>query len=112
MVYHRGRVSLPAPDAQDSMIGVTLDNKYTVLRTIGRGGMGVVYEAEHAGLGIKVAIKLMLEKYTTDSEAMARFTREAHAASRIGSPHIIQVLDVSTTPDGRAFVVMELLQGK
>ncbi|MDX2088430.1 MAG: serine/threonine-protein kinase [Kofleriaceae bacterium] len=100
------------PQAEDSLIGVTLDNKYRVTRVIGRGGMGVVYEAEHAALGNRVAIKLMLEKYNNDTEAMTRFTREAHAATRIGNPHIIQVLDISHAPDGRAFVVMELLDGQ
>ncbi|HVK88041.1 MAG TPA: serine/threonine-protein kinase [Kofleriaceae bacterium] len=100
-----------ALQAEDSLIGVTLDNKYRITRVLGRGGMGVVYEAEHAALGNRVAIKLVLEKYSDDAEAMARFTREAHAATRIGNPHIIQVLDISTAPDGRAFVVMELLEG-
>jgi serine/threonine-protein kinase len=113
MVYIQRSVSQAAlPQAEDSLIGVTLDNKYHVTRVIGRGGMGVVYEAEHAALGNRVAIKLMLEKYNNDTEAMTRFTREAHAATRIGNPHIIQVLDISTAPDGRAFVVMELLEGQ
>ncbi|MBA3454556.1 MAG: protein kinase [Deltaproteobacteria bacterium] len=99
------------PQAESSLIGLALDNKFKILRLIGRGGMGEVFEAEHVGLGKRVAIKLMLEKYSGDGEAIARFTREAHAASRIGNPHIIDVSDIGTAPDGRAFVVMELLQG-
>jgi len=97
--------------AGDSLIGYVLADKYRVLHQIGRGGMGVVYEAEHVQLGKRVAIKLMLEKYRDDSEAIARFQREAYAASRIGNPHIIDVVDIGTAPDGRAFVVMELLSG-
>ena len=97
--------------AGDSLIGYVLADKYRVLRQIGRGGMGVVYEAEHVQLGKRVAIKLMLEKYRDDSEAIVRFQREAYAASRIGNPHIIDVVDLGTAPDGRAFVVMELLNG-
>jgi eukaryotic-like serine/threonine-protein kinase len=97
--------------AGDSLIGYVLADKYRVLRQIGRGGMGVVYEAEHVQLGKRVAIKLMLEKYRDDSEAIVRFQREAYSASRIGNPHIIDVVDIGTAPDGRAFVVMELLNG-
>ncbi len=110
MVYIQLRVHQGA-QAESSLIGISLDNKFKILRLIGRGGMGEVFEAEHVGLGKRVAIKLMLEKYSGDGEAIARFTREAHAASRIGNPHIIDVSDIGTAPDGRAFVVMELLQG-
>ncbi len=102
---------MQASAAEDSLIGLALDNKYRIVRVIGQGGMGVVYEAEHTTLGKRVAIKLMLEKYTGDSEAVARFSREALAASRIGNPHIIDVMDIGTAPDGRSFVVMELLEG-
>ena len=103
---------MQAAVAEDSLIGQALDNKYRIVRVIGQGGMGVVYEAEHTTLGKRVAIKLMLEKYTGDSEAVARFTREALAASRIGNPHIIDVMDIGTAPDGRSYVVMELLNGR
>src|SRR5688572_9439836 len=73
--------------------------------------MGIVFEAEHVDLGKRVAIKLMLEKYAQDGEATARLHREARAASRIGNPHIIDVIDTGTT-NGRPFVVMELLSGQ
>ncbi|MGN6107276.1 MAG: serine/threonine-protein kinase, partial [Kofleriaceae bacterium] len=102
---------MQAASAEDSLIGFVLADKYRVVRQIGRGGMGVVYEAEHVALGKRVAIKLMLEKYADDAEAIARFQREALAASRIGNPHIIDVSDIGTAPDGRSFVVMELLTG-
>jgi serine/threonine-protein kinase len=94
-----------------SLAGVTLGDKYKIVRQIGRGGMGVVYEAEHLGLGKRVAVKLMLEKYAADSDATSRFKREALAASRIGNPHIIDIADIGVAPDGRAYVVMELLTG-
>jgi eukaryotic-like serine/threonine-protein kinase len=96
---------------EEPLINAILGGKYRVIRPIGRGGMGAVYEAEHIQLGKRVAIKLMLDKYTHDAEAMARFHREALAASRIGNPHIIDVKDLGTTDDGRPFVVMELLNG-
>jgi serine/threonine-protein kinase len=98
-----------AAAATASIIGVVLADKYRVIREIGRGGMGVVYECEHTTLGKRVAVKLMLEKYSDDTEAMARFQREALAASKIGNPHIIDVNDIGVAPDGRSFVVMELL---
>ena len=100
------------PSASSSLIGQTFDNKFRIIRLIGRGGMGEVFEAEHAQLGKRVAVKLMLEKYNGDREAIARFTREALAAGRIGDPHIIDVMDIGTAPDGRAYVVMELLVGQ
>jgi eukaryotic-like serine/threonine-protein kinase len=95
-----------------SLIGVALEERYQILREIGRGGMGIVYEAEHTGLGKRVAIKVMLDKYANDDEAIARFKREALAASRIGNPHIIDVAHIGATPDGRPFVAMELLDGE
>ncbi len=100
------------PSASSSLIGQTFDNKFRIIRLIGRGGMGEVFEAEHTQLGKRVAVKLMLEKYNGDREAIARFTREALAAGRIGDPHIIDVMDIGTAPDGRAYVVMELLVGQ
>ena len=54
------------------MIGLALEDRYTILREIGRGGMGVVYEAEHRELGKRIAIKVMLDKYANDQEAIAR----------------------------------------
>ncbi len=92
-------------------MGFVLADKYRVLRVIGKGGMGIVYEAEHVVLGKRVAIKLMLEKYFEDGEAKTRFKREAIAASKIGNPHIIDVGDIGELPDGRLYVVMELLNG-
>ena len=102
---------MQASPSQTNLIGFVLENRYRIVREIGRGGMGVVYEAEHVELGKRVAIKVMLEKYADDDEAVARFKREALAASRIGNPHIIDVSHIGTAPDGRAFVVMELLVG-
>ena len=94
------------------LIGLALEDRYTILREIGRGGMGVVYEAEHKELGKRIAIKVMLDKYANDEEAVIRFKREALAASRIGNPHIIDVSHIGIAPDGRPFAVMELLDGQ
>ena len=95
-----------------SLIGFVLDERYAIVREIGRGGMGVVYEAEHTELGKRIAVKVLLDKYADDDEAVVRFKREALAASRIGSPHIIDVSHIGSAPDGRPYVVMELLEGE
>ena len=92
-------------------MGFTLEGRYRIVREVGRGGMGIVYEAENTDLGKRVAIKLMLDKYADDTEAVARFRREAFAASTIGNSHIIDVSHIGKAPDGRPFVVMELLIG-
>ncbi|MEJ7600450.1 MAG: serine/threonine-protein kinase, partial [Kofleriaceae bacterium] len=95
----------------ESLVGVVLEDKYRIVRVIGQGGMGVVFEAEHMNVGKRVAVKVMLTKYAEDIEAIARFHREALAASRIGNQHIIDIHDMGHTPDGRLFVAMELLDG-
>ena len=92
-------------------MGFTLEGRYRIVREVGRGGMGIVYEAENTDLGKRVAVKLMLDKYADDTEAVARFRREAFAASTIGNSHIIDVSHIGKAPDGRPFVVMELLIG-
>ena len=93
--------------AIDPMIGNVLADRYRVVRLVGQGGMGVVYEAEHVQLGKRVAIKLLLAKFADDREAIARFQREALTVSQIGNPHIIDVVDIGVAPDGRSFVCRE-----
>jgi hypothetical protein len=100
------------PAESANLVGTVLDGRYAIQREIGRGGMGVVYEAEHVELGKRVAVKVLLDKYQDDDEAVIRFKREALAASRIGSPHIIDVQHIGAAPDGRPYVAMELLEGE
>jgi serine/threonine-protein kinase len=101
-----------AEATQDPLLGVTLADRYHIVRCIGKGGMGVVYEAMHVALGKRVAIKLLLDKYENDTEAVERFHREALTATQIGDDHIIDVIDVGATAQGRSFVVLELLDGQ
>lgn len=100
-----------ASDPHDDMIGRTVAGKYKVLRMIGRGGMGSVYEAEHLALGKHVAIKFIMREYADDETVGNRFAREARAASVVESPHIVTVFDVGTE-SGRPYFVMELLRGE
>jgi serine/threonine-protein kinase len=84
---------------------------YEVLRPLGEGGMGSVYEARHTALGKLVAIKIMAPEYAADEQLLARFVREGRAACSIDHPNVVTVLDVGVhgkTP----YLVMELLRGQ
>ena len=84
---------------------------YRVIRWLGDGGMGVVYEAEHTEIGRHVALKILHPELSRDPAVSIAFREEARAASRIGSPYIVEVLDFVVLPDGRLMFVMELLSG-
>src|SRR5689334_19954023 len=90
--------------------GTVVAGKYRVERIIGRGGMGLVVEATHQGLGHKVALKFLAEDMASDPTALARFRREAQAAAQLKSEHICRVVDLGV--EGKSpFIVMELLTG-
>ena len=91
--------------------GEVVGGRYRVMRVIGRGGMGAVVAAEHVTLGEAIAIKFLHPKLARDSASVERFFREAKAATRIKSEHVVRVLDVGQTEAGIPFIVMELLRG-
>jgi serine/threonine protein kinase len=97
---------------EDTRIGSVLKDTYRVLRKLGEGGMGAVYLAEHRSIRKKVAVKVLGSAYSQRPELSERFLREARAAAMIDSPHVIEIHDFGTTPDGAAFFVMEYLQGE
>jgi tRNA A-37 threonylcarbamoyl transferase component Bud32 len=107
---HNGRPSGAAK--YDPLVGATLAERYEIIRRIGEGGMGAVYEARHCIIGKRVAIKVLLEKFLENEEFVARLLQEARLASSIGHQNIVDVTDFGTTRDGRAFVVMEFLEGE
>jgi hypothetical protein len=96
----------------DFEVGHLLGGKYRIVRRIGVGGMGSVYEAKHAGLGTPVAIKVLLPQLAQVPTVADRFRREAQVSATLKSPHVIQVTDVDQLPDGRPYLVMELLEGE
>jgi serine/threonine-protein kinase len=93
-------------------IGQVVGSKYKLLRLLGDGGMGSVYEAEHLRLGTHVAIKVLHSDLVRRTGLMDRFLQEARVSAQIRSPHVVQVTDVESTDDGLAYLVMELLQGE
>jgi serine/threonine-protein kinase len=99
-------------DEQQRWVGREVGGKYRILRLVGCGGMGAVYEAENLALGKRVAIKLIDLESAGQSEAVRRFEREARTAGALESSHIVQVFDVGTVEDGRPYLVMELLRGE
>ncbi|MGH7434200.1 MAG: serine/threonine-protein kinase, partial [Polyangiaceae bacterium] len=98
-------------DSETPPVSGLVAGKYEVLRRIGRGGMGSVWEGRHASLGNKVAIKFIEKAYAESTEARSRFVTEARAAATIQSKHAIQIYDHGVTDDGRPYMVMELLTG-
>jgi len=90
-----------------------IDGKYEIVRELGRGGMGVVFEAKHANTGRRVAVKEIVgDASARDRVVVERFQREARATGAIESQHIAPVLDAGTDPTtGNPYLVMELLQG-
>jgi hypothetical protein len=110
------RASHPAPDGRNAeselAMGTVIDGRYRVERLCGRGGMGLVYEAEHEGIGRRVALKILHPLYSRSQDIAERFRREARAASRIGHPHICDVFDFGTTDDGSLYIAMEYLEGR
>jgi serine/threonine-protein kinase len=102
------RPSLP----DDPLAGRVLSGRYRLIEVIGRGGMGAVYRAHHILMDKGVAVKVLRQELASDTEAVARFHREARSASRLDHDNIIRVSDFGQTDDGLLFLVMELLEGE
>lgn len=105
------RASQSGPDQADPLIGTRLD-KYDVVRRIGEGGMGLVYEAVHSFIEKRVAIKVLREDFSRRPEVVERFRQEAKSASRIGHENIVDIVDFGETPSGASYFVMEFLEGE
>jgi eukaryotic-like serine/threonine-protein kinase len=100
-----------ADAASGSLVGQQLGN-YRILATLDAGGMGNVYRGEHTHLGRPAAIKLLHPELSTNDTLVQRFFNEAKAATAIRHPGIVEVYDFGYAQDGRAYIVMELLEGE
>ena len=96
----------------DPLVGQTLAEKYLIEQLIKRGGMGSVYRGKHVMMDKTVAIKVLRPSLAGDDDVVARFSREAKAASRISHPHAVSVTDFGEAENGVVFLVMEYLEGR
>jgi len=105
-------MSEASPPKVDPRIGMVLQDRYRIVKKIGDGGMGAVYEGEHLMIKRRVAIKVLHPQYAQNEEIRKRFQREAQAATAIGHPNIVEVTDMGKLPDGSAYMVLEFLAGR
>jgi serine/threonine-protein kinase len=94
--------------APDALLG----GRYRLIRKVGAGGMGEVYEAEHALIRRRVAVKILQRSLASDPQAIERLQREAQSTSGLGHPNIVDTLDFGWSDDGEVFLVMEWLEGE
>jgi serine/threonine-protein kinase len=100
------------PPAVDPLIGEVLGRTYRIVRVLGEGGMARLYEAEHLRIDARYAVKVIHDDLARDPDLLARFEREARAAGRIHSEHVVRLVDVLRTQDNRPCLVTELLEGE
>ena len=95
----------------DPIVGTQI-GQYRVGRPVGAGGIGSVFEATHQQIGRRVAIKVLRAEHARNQETVTRLFNEARAVNRVEHPGLVQIFDCDYLPDGRAYLVMEFLQGE
>lgn len=99
-------------DSSPHLVGQLISGRYRVLDTIGTGGMGRVYLAEHVAIQKRVALKVLHSEYSSKHDIVERFRQEAISASRIKHPNVLEIFDYGELEDGSSFIAMELLEGR
>ncbi len=93
-------------------VGEMIAEKYRIVRLLGEGGMGAVYEGENVRIRHRVAIKVLHAAVADNRDVVDRFEREAEVAGQAGSEHIVEVRDLGALPNGQRYMVMEFLDGE
>ena len=99
------------PDREGALIGADVGG-YIVEGELGRGGMGVVYAATHPMIGKRVAIKVIKPSLSNNPATVERFVQEARSVNQIGHPNIVDIFAFGALPDGRSYLIMDLLVGE
>jgi serine/threonine protein kinase len=97
--------------SDDPRIGSVFGN-FRLLRKVGEGGMGVVYEAEHHTIGRRAAVKVMHAEFAKNDEYAKRFLNEARAVNIIRHPGLVEIFEFGQETDGSLYIVMEFLEGQ
>ena len=96
-----------------NLVGKIIGNRYEILKEIGNGGMAIVYKARDHVLNRDVAVKVLRDEYTTDSDFIKRFNIEAQSAANLQHPNIVSIYDVGHEEENNLYyIVMELIKGK
>ncbi len=98
--------------SDDPLLGQLIDSRYDVIRVLGEGGMGIVYEVRHQLLGRHLALKVLRSDLARDRKLCQRFIREARAAAKVEHPNVVRITDFGALPSGQPYFVMELLRGE
>jgi serine/threonine protein kinase/tetratricopeptide (TPR) repeat protein len=101
----------PLPSSKATTAARIIDGKYQIVRMVGRGGMGAVYEAIHATMQRRVALKILNTDLVSNPAALERFRREALLSGRLKHPNAITIYDYGMSAVGEAYIVMEFLEG-
>ena len=98
-------------EAEDTMVGRTVAGKYKILRKLGQGGVGAVFEGELEGIGQRVALKFLNKSFQMDSKTALRFLNEAKGLARLSHPNTVSLHDFGQDEEGHFFISMEFVEG-